>query len=466
MKIKKAALAAILLLLTLFAACNSYDNYAANYNRDCEEPPPFESSIPLDTAAAYFAKMQAIWDEDGGALWGLPLHAPLMFADPITRHAVANMPDPDGFLQRQEDVYVGVLPGDVSIGATIVNFNGLLWGMLNWDFAERNLDNEADILRVLTHEGFHAVQNMVVSGFPMGGNLEHMSRLDARISVMLELTALMAAARGSGDEQFTAIHDALSIRYDRRQRHPEAIIGENHFEISEGLAVFTDLMLVVRNLDEILDYIENKIAHYAERQSLRFFGYWSGALYALLLEEVGADWKSGITYGTDLGYLLQQRLGFTELTPFEQLNLGPYGYTEIVQAQTAWIENFESILEGAGEALINQPTLSLGGGHYINWDTAEVEVFFLPCDNPMEVLELFLVIYGNFTVTGTNWQLEVQGGYARILSHPDRIRVGPAINIEVSEDGSRAIGPTWELVITDDLYTIETLPDGRVIIAR
>jgi hypothetical protein len=39
------------------------------------------------------------------------------------------------------------------------------------------------------------------------------------------------------------------------------------------------------------------------------FGYLSGALYALLLDKLGADWKGEVDPGTDLGYLLKNAAG-------------------------------------------------------------------------------------------------------------------------------------------------------------
>ena len=74
-----------------------------------------QSSIPLDTAAYYFERVYEIWNEDGGRLWGFPLHAPLMFSDTVTRHTVTNMPDLRGLLQKNGDVYEGWLPDDVVI---------------------------------------------------------------------------------------------------------------------------------------------------------------------------------------------------------------------------------------------------------------------------------------------------------------------------------------------------------------
>ena len=442
-----------------------------------------ESRIPLDVAAAYFSKLQAIWDEDDGALWGIPLHTPIIFACPMTRHAVANMPDPEGLLQRQNDVYVGILPQGVIIASTAADFNGLRWGMMSWDMVEMTHSFGESALRTLAHEAFHAIQGQVVSGAKSGMDdygyyfhmlpifhRNHKNLLDVRISITLEQAALFAAVRTSGDERMTAIHDALSIRYDRRRRHPEMANRENAYEILEGLATFTDQMLVSDSRDEMIAFFQ------ATASDINAFGYTTGALYSLLLEEAGADWKGEITWITDLGYLLKQYLGIAELTAFEQLNLEPYGYDEITAIHTAWVENFNAMMDGAREAMLTQPTLDLVGGFTIDFFAAvnaggmlRIEDIFIPNDDPAG--RPLGVRHGNFAIYGSNWRLGfVQYGYVSYITQPGYgvvgISIGGAIDIEINDDGSRAASPTWELVITDDNYMIQATPNGLVEIVR
>ena len=416
-------------------------------------PPP----IDIEVVSDYFTKLHAIWDEDNGALWGIPLHTPLIIADSITRAAVANMPDPKGFFQKHGDVYIGTLPHNVLIGATSVEFNGLEWGMMPWEMVAN--EDEVVVLSILAHEGFHAIKNRIISGEYQGTqNLNHMDELNARISVMLELTALTTALRASCDERMVAIHDALSIRSDRRARHSSiATIEENSFEIHEGLTTFTDLVLVRKEMDEILNFLEENIHIHSETNNLRHFGYFSGSMYALLLEGFGADWKNDISYHTDLADLLRHHIGVTELTPFELLNLEPYGDTEIKRIQTNWYNNFIRIVAEGDDALNNQPTVRLIGNYHVNFNHTYIEWFFLP--------EFNMVYYGNFTTIGANWWLNVRNGYIMLLSNG--IKVGSAVDIDIDENGTFASSPTWDLVITDENYFIDYIDNrGRVIIAE
>ena len=56
------------------------------------------------------------------------------------------------------------------------------------------------------------------------------------------------------------------------------------------------------------------------------------------------------------------------------------------------------------------------------------------------------------------------GGYMRFHYNPGGIGVGNAVDIQVNEEKNRASGPAWNLIITDDNYAIETLPDGTIMI--
>ncbi|MCL2218142.1 MAG: copper amine oxidase N-terminal domain-containing protein, partial [Defluviitaleaceae bacterium] len=187
----------------------------------------FESSIPLDIAADLLAETAALWDADAGELWGFHLHAPLMIADPLTRHAVTNMPDPEGNFHPMGGVYVGILPGHVFISHTITDFAGLTWGMMAWEPGmEYIITYHMDaIIRLLVHEGFHAIQFIeIVSGdWPRYADqrFEYLNfSADARITVLMEVYALAEAVRSEGDERIQAIHDALSVRAHRRALLP------------------------------------------------------------------------------------------------------------------------------------------------------------------------------------------------------------------------------------------------------
>ena len=81
-----------------------------------------------------------------------------------------------------------------------------------------------------------------------------MDELNARISVMLEMNALLAALGATGDDRLLAVHDALSIRAERRRDNPGIATGENAFEINEGTAVYTDTRMTLRDMADIITH--------------------------------------------------------------------------------------------------------------------------------------------------------------------------------------------------------------------
>jgi len=418
----------------------------------------YDFSISIELAAHFFAQTQAIWDADDGDLWGVPLHMPLIFADSLTRHAVANVPDTRGVLQPYGGVYVGILPATVHIGATAIDWGGLSWGIMPWEWVEEDLGNETDVLRILVHEGFHALQDQVVHGPWVGNVPTHMICADNRISVLMELNALLEALRTDGDVRIAAITDAISIRAARRERYPDEIMNENTLEMGEGLAVFTDLILI-RSAEERLESLEDFVGSFYNAD-ISLFGYASGALYGLLLHDSGAEWRYGLTYGTDLGYLLQQAMGITRLLLLDEIDLYRYDYARLAPLQQAWVDNFIRVRDEGIEIMRTLPTVTLRGDWFIDWYITEYELgealvadnFLLPPDaSGWEGM----VFYGVFVVYGTNYRLALTHGYFEMVHNPSGIRIGGAVDLEIDPDGRSALAPTWLLEITDENYMLE-----------
>ncbi len=63
---------------------------------------------------------------------GKTLYGPMLFVQPESRAVVANEADASGLLQKQGDVYAGVLPKDVMIANTAVDWAGKRWTMVMW----------------------------------------------------------------------------------------------------------------------------------------------------------------------------------------------------------------------------------------------------------------------------------------------------------------------------------------------
>ena len=147
------------------------------------------------------------------------------------------------------------------------------------------------------------------------------------------LNALVYAINSDGDERLSAIHDALSIRHARRSIF-HTVYEENLSELSEGTAVYTELHLVFsRNEIEAIIQIWPELLMEFESafHVLTYFGYYAGALYGILLDDFDVNWRPYVEYDTDLGLMLQDALGITEMIPFYEIDLERYGYSEITK---------------------------------------------------------------------------------------------------------------------------------------
>ena len=274
-----------------------------------DEPERIEVPFCVNQAARYLATITAIWDADDGQLWGFHLHEPLIIVCEVTRNVTANKPDEEGLLEQQStaygDVYVGLFPSEEFIGNTAITWGGRTWGMATWQLLQYRAHCEAYQMRLLAHEGFHATQMRIwgrMGAFPIPhGRATSVSMYD-------EIQALGRAWSNVGDERLEAIQKALEFRELREGREGNPFF-ETQFEFGEGLAVYTELRLVLHNRDEIDNAVADLLM-WAE-ETLRMditFGYVSGALYALLLSDMGVTWKDDLTHQTEMASVLREYL--------------------------------------------------------------------------------------------------------------------------------------------------------------
>ena len=450
------------------------------YN-DSNDTVDFVSTIPLDLAEELFTRMHAAWDEDDGDLWGFNLFAPSMIADPISRHVVANMPDSEGYFTRHGNVYVGILPDDVFVSHTAVEFAGLTWGMLMWspmesgayesgDFESLGFDGRDEfvmrMLEVLIHEGFHAVQLQVLPDYdtisPLANQMSSHAEtcVDARLSILLEMTALRQALTTEGDEQHRAIHDAISIRADRRHGRPEVYLSENRQELGEGIVTFTHIYLVRGSADALLVEFNDNVMRIMEESSGlgSWFPYFTGAAYAFLLRDTGVSWQYDLTWDTDLAELLQEAVGITELIPFDEIDLELYGYSRLAPDARVFVERFQRIYQGARE-FVELPNNILIEGIWTFGGIFENELVDVEIDHNRG----YLVFFDRIDFVASNWRIEMLSGYSHTVFFPEMGIVLPFYeNIAVSEDGTRATSLTWELEILDLAYQIVMDEQGSI----
>lgn len=218
-------------------------------------------------------------------LWPVKLYGPMMFVDVQSRLTYANMPDSAGILQPDGEIYKGVLPKDVVVANTAINWAGRLWSVILWPLPQHHDER----LNLVMHESFHRAQ--VQLGLPAHSpTADHLGTIDGRIYFLLELQALKAALSKPFDQRNADLKSALLFRAKRRELFPQSFNNERLLEMNEGLAEYTGVMLG-RSKDSIKQHLFNVIAYAASHESLiRSFPYITGPVYGYLLYEKNPEW--------------------------------------------------------------------------------------------------------------------------------------------------------------------------------
>lgn len=240
------------------------------------KPYVLEGSIPLAAAQRIFEEARVAAADDDGKLWGRPLYGPILLVDPKTRDFIRN------------DLYTGKLPPVIVIANTAVVFDGALTTMIQLTSLQGLTSTQRR--RLLMHECWHRIQAEI--GFPANSpNNHHLDLADGRTLLRLELRALAAALRATGDERAAAIRDAVSYRSLRRGHFASAEPKERQLENNEGLAEYTGVALRGTTPEETrmawarhLDRIDPNTSF------VRSFAYETGPAYGLLLDVLAPGW--------------------------------------------------------------------------------------------------------------------------------------------------------------------------------
>lgn len=104
-------------------------------------------------AARLFAEAKAICERDHDNFWGQSLCGPILLVDYTDRAVLANQADRHGKLERDGQLFRGVLPESVIVANTPTEWSGTRWtqivGPIPADAAERHV--------LLAHELFHRI---------------------------------------------------------------------------------------------------------------------------------------------------------------------------------------------------------------------------------------------------------------------------------------------------------------------
>jgi hypothetical protein len=147
-------------------------------------------------------------------------------------------------------------------------------------------------VELLAHESFHRIQGQLGLSAPDAINA-HLAEREGRIWLRMELRALAEALAQSGDDDSTAMRDALLFRMYRRGLYPDAPGREDNLERQEGLAAYTGAKLAMSSLGQGVERVVQFLQEFGRRESFsRSFAYATGPAIGVLLDRHALAWRA------------------------------------------------------------------------------------------------------------------------------------------------------------------------------
>ncbi len=261
------------------------------------QPDPF-----IDTAAMYFKEAKKT-TADHISLWGIDIGGALLLVDPATRKTYASEADSGAVLVKQGTVYTGILPKQVNIANTSINWGGKKWAMVMLPLP-KNFHNRQNLL---SHELFHRSQ-AALGFFPFNPDNNHLDKKDGRIHFRLELEALKKAVyAGTEAERKEHLANALLFRQYRRSLYPGSDSTENTMELNEGICEYTGVMMSGRDPEAMKAHFQENIQRFVTSVTyVRSFPYEAIPVYGYILSQTDKDWNKKINGKTDLTAFFKQ----------------------------------------------------------------------------------------------------------------------------------------------------------------
>lgn len=456
-------------------------------------------------------KAQSFLKEDGGRLWGQELESRIIVFDDETRQFIASENDEQGSFESLGDMYTGTFPEDVALGNSTTFYGGKSWatviytedideitrlGVFVHEMFHNNqpnlgmtfgsgedaylleeelvLQEDSKVIEFIEEaendesmeeaedEDFIVEERIVEESIDEENIVEesivsmdnmHMDTMEARILLKLEWEALYKALVSEGNEKVEAVKAAYAFRKARQDQY-ESTWGETMFEVGEGLADYTMYKLVYDGYEPIIDSVkkswDTQLDEVRTPSLVRSFGYHSGFLYGVLLDEVDSEWKKNVKVYTDLGFELKEAYDIDDTVVNIDDIKAKYNYDDILEYES---KREEKRLQEVSE---------------LKKQYVDGKVIFLPLQiwsmtlNPNRVRSLdgYGVLYYE-AVFYENWGILSCEETAGLTTDTGEYIVVPATNIHI--DGTLVRGDGWLLTLNEG-YQIKETEDGNYMV--
>lgn len=269
-----------------------------------------EKGINYKNAGKYFNEVKAICDKDDSKMWGVNLNGPIMFVDRHSRDIVTNENDSLGSLTPKGEIFIGKYPESLPIANTSVRWKGKKWTMVIWQSLNKDSKKRNHLIM---HEIWHRIQDNI--GFPAcPSKNSHLAELNGRLLLKMEWLALNAYIQ-SGFKNSSDLKNAIKFRKHRHSIFPDSQQREASFEMHEGLAEYTGVVMAGYTKSEIASLLNDKIIQNLDNINLLMsFAYTSGALYGYILDQLDNQWKEVVTKSDDFSKLIEKLMKWSVKT--------------------------------------------------------------------------------------------------------------------------------------------------------
>jgi hypothetical protein len=397
------------------------------------------SEIVQDRMINYFNEIKTA-TTNNQQLWDMNIYGPILLVNPSTRQILSNVADSKGVLKTSGEIYTGVLPDDVNIANTAIDWNGTRWAMICLPLP----DDANDRINLLAHELFHKAQPAL--GFKIANpENNQLNQKEGRIYLRLELEALKKAIGSvSVTEMKNHLTNALIFRKYRYELYPGSDSTENILELNEGIAEYTGAMMSGRNKEQMVAHFQNSIDLFMQNQTfVRSFAYQTTPVYGYLLNQSKNDWNKRITNNTNLTNYFIKAFDLTltdDLNKAIQSVANQYNYNTINDEETTRKDKTDQLIAILKGKFIEQPHFDI--------QLEKMNVSFDPRN--IIPLEDKGTIYPNVRITDLWGILTVEKG---ALMSPGWNMISVTIPLKIED--KIISGDGWKLVLNDGYKIIE-----------
>jgi len=376
-------------------------------------------------------------------LWNIDLYGPILLVNPETRIVWSNFPDSTGILIQDGEIYSGILPRNINIANTAINWGGLSWAMIMLPLPE----NKQERLDLLSHELFHRSQPVI--GFKMNNTANnHLDQKEGRVYLRLEIEALrQALVAKSISEVNRHLADALYFRNHRYSVFQNAKANENSLELNEGLATYTGVFMSGRDNKQMEAYFENQIIGFQNYPTfVRSFAYLTIPLYGIILSKSDKYWNRQIDNNTNLTdfFIKSFKLQIPENLEVESLN--QYGFSKIDSVETKREEKIKQLIAEYKIKFIEQPHLEIRFEKMsVSFDPRNI----MPVDG-------YGTVYPTLRVSD-NWGILTVSDGALLGTNWDKITVSEPTSINTE----RVVGNGWTIDLAKGYFVEKNNSDNN-----